>query len=113
MSIYEGNVALLATSTPPATGYAWASVAASAGKCYQLLGLSGGGSSHAAAVDVLFGSTLVLSYVGATMKSGSAISEWFGNLGPVTAENQALIVRTRTQPGGTSCFANLLYRIVF
>lgn len=104
------SVLIPVTCTVPSTGNAWASVAAATGIVYQLVGFSGGGSNHTASVDVLFGSTIKLSHVGASAKSGAAISEFYGADGPITNPSEALIVHTTTQPGGKSCFANLLYR---
>jgi len=111
MAIYDGNVAIGVTSSKASIGNAWASVAASATNAYQLLGFSGGASRHAASVEVYIGGTLYLQ--GITVgKSGCAVSEWFGNLGPMASQGQGLIVRTWGQPGAGPCYANLMYRIV-
>ena len=106
------NYPIPVKSPTPSTGNAWASVAAAAGISYQLVYLSGGASSHGATVSVLFGTTEQLRFPVAGNRSGSAVSEMFGLDGPITGTNQPLIIRTTTQPGGQSCYANILYRIM-
>ena len=106
------NYPIATKSVTPSVTNAWASVAASTSLSYQLVGFSGAGSTHAAAVTVSFGSTEKLRYVGACAKSGTAISEFFGLDGPITATNEGIVVRVQTIPGGTQCYANLIYRKV-
>lgn len=106
----HGNVATRVSSSAAASGVAWASVAASAGKSYQLLGFSGGSSMLACDVTVLFGSNTKLRYFA---HSNSTISEWFGDLGPVTGTSESLVVKANS-PGSTGKkpYANLFYRVV-
>jgi hypothetical protein len=112
MPINAGVIIPVTSATLPSIGNAWASVAASAGKRYQLVGYSGGCSRHAASVYVYFNSTLLTQSV-TVGKSGCAAQEYYGDLGPITNGNQGIVVRTWGQPGCGPCYANLLYRIVF
>ena len=106
------NYPIPAKSPTPSTGNAWASVAAASGVSYQLTSISGGCSSHGGAVSVLFGGVEKLRWSVGGDRSGSAISEQYGLDGPITGANQSLVVRTTSQPGGQSCYANMLYRIM-
>ena len=111
--MYGRNVGKAVTSgVGPVTPIkvAWASVAASATNPYQLVGFSGGTSAHACTVQVFFGSTVVLSYY--SKASGHAVSEFFGEDGPITATNEKLAIKTTAVIAGEPCYANLLYRIV-
>ena len=110
MSISQG-VIIPVTSSKPSNGNAWASVAASATNSYQLVGFSGGASRHAAAVEVYIGGTLKSRHF-TVGKTGCAVSEFYGGLGPVATQGQSLAIRTWGQPGAGPVYANLLYRIV-
>lgn len=104
-----GNVATLVSSSAAAVGNAWASVAAAAGKKYQILGFNAGASTIACHVYVRFGTSPVIRM---ESTSGSAVSEWYGELGPVSAANQGVAVYAHNG-AAKYCWANLLYRVVF
>lgn len=110
MSINQG-VIVPVTSAKASIGNAWASVAASTTNSYQVVGFSGGASRHAAAVELYIGGTLKLRHF-TVGKSGCAVSEYYGDLGPVATQNQSVAVRTWGQPGAGPVYANLLYRII-
>ena len=104
------NNGILATSSYPSVGNAWASVAASSTAPYQVLGFSGGSSLNAATVQLFFGSTLKATIYAA---SGVSASEQYGGLGPFSAANEKVAVRTTAASGlSIHVSANLLYRIV-
>ena len=115
MAIYEGNTMSTVSSSSSALGTAWASLtAASQGKAYQVLGILGGASAMACHVELIFGGakgTAGDNKLRFYANSHSTISEYWGNLGPITPKSVA--VKTYTAGSAAKeCWANLLYRIV-
>lgn len=76
----------------------------------QVISWGGCSSLHSAVVTLTFGST---EQARLYTQSGMAVSEYYGDNGPMAATNTTIEVMTDNRAGGTGwSSANLLYRIV-
>lgn len=107
----DAGVAELATGNIAALGNAWASVSAAVDTKYQILGISGGCSSVSCTIDLEIDGKIRQRYF--THASGGAVSEWWGELGPIAGANSSIAVHTDTSASQAHhCSANLMYRVV-
>lgn len=98
-----------ATDTQSSSQTAVATVTATAGKAYQILGFDGASSDQPFKVVLTFGSTDKVTMQGA---ADTSVGRDYGDSGPIAADNTAIQVTTTPAATG-NCTANLIYRVVF